>query len=106
MHKSAPLVSIIVPVYNREALLPICLESLRQQTADLWECIVIDDGSTDNTMAIARSICERDSRLKVISRTEGKKGAAAARNEGLRQASGAYVMFLDSDDVLSPGSIA
>lgn len=101
-----PQISVIVPVFNREALLRSCLESVSSQTWSAWECIVVDDGSTDASFAVAESFAARDSRFKALSCGSTRKGAASARNQGLRCAIGAYIMFLDSDDVLSPGCLA
>jgi hypothetical protein len=100
------LVSIIVPVYNRDALLPRCLGSIEQQTFKEWECLVVDDGSTDASVQIANAFRKRDSRFKVFARRSRQKGAAACRNEGIQQAAGEYVMFLDSDDLLRESCLA
>jgi glycosyltransferase involved in cell wall biosynthesis len=101
-----PLVSIIVPVYDRAALLSQCLRSIEQQTFKEWECLVIDDGSTDSSVHIANAFRERDSRFRAFTRGCRQKGAAACRNEGLQQAKGEYVIFLDSDDLLRESCLA
>jgi glycosyltransferase involved in cell wall biosynthesis len=98
---SLPLISVIVPVFNRERLLATCLESIKQQTFKFWECIIVDDGSTDSSLAIAKSFSDKDKRFKAFARTRPNKGAGACRNEGVKCASGAFVVFLDSDDLLS-----
>jgi GT2 family glycosyltransferase len=89
-----PTVSVIIPAYNAAATLPATLASLRSQTWTDWEAIVVDDGSTDDTAAIARQI--DDPRIRVLSGENG--GQAIARNRGLAVAQGALVAFLDADD--------
>ncbi len=89
-------VSIIVPVYNCEAYLERCFDSIKGQTLTDWECIVIDDGSTDNSGRICDSYASEDSRFKVIH--QENRGVSAARNAGLGAAAGEYVGFVDSDD--------
>ena len=88
--------SIIVPVYNVERFLPRCLDSLRKQTYEEYEVILVDDGSTDMSGTICDRYEEMDSRFKVIHKHNA--GLAAARNTGLDNAQGTYIMFLDSDD--------
>ena len=95
-----PLVSVIVPSFNYGHFLPATLESVRRQTWDAWECIVVDDGSTDDTSEVALAHAQRDPRIKYVYRANG--GLAAARNTGLRAATGDYVQFLDADDALEP----
>lgn len=92
------LFSIIIPVYNVEQYLRDCLESVLNQTFTDWEAICVNDGSMDGSAAILSSFAERDSRIIVLS--QSNLGTAAARNAGLRKASGDYVFFLDSDDWL------
>jgi glycosyltransferase involved in cell wall biosynthesis len=88
-------VSIIIPVYNGEKFIGECLESIAKQLYSNFECIIVDDGSTDRTIDVIQGVA--DSRFKII---EGEhKGSSAARNRGFLQASGQYVLFLDSDDV-------
>lgn len=101
-----PLLSVVVPVFNRQCLLVPCLESVSRQTLRSWECIVVDDGSSDSSLVVARSFAAKDSRFKALSRTRARKGAAACRNEGLASATGKLVMFLDSDDLLSENCLA
>lgn len=92
------IISVIVPVYNVETYLPECVESLLGQTYPHLEIILIDDGSTDGSGAICDEFAARDSRIRVIHQQNG--GAAAAKNAGLRIATGTYLAFLDSDDKL------
>ncbi|HVV54563.1 MAG TPA: glycosyltransferase family A protein [Mucilaginibacter sp.] len=97
-----PLVSIIIPVYNAEKYLAASVRSAIAQTWPNKEIIVIDDGSTDNSLEIAKSF-ESDT-VNVIG--QENKGASVARNQGLERASGSYIQFLDADDMLSPDKIA
>ena len=98
-----PLISVIVPVYNGEAFLGQCLESIAAQDYARLEIIIVDDGSTDGTAAISDRWAERDSRVRVIHQPNG--GHSAARNAGLDAMSGELMMMVDSDDVLHPDFI-
>jgi glycosyltransferase involved in cell wall biosynthesis len=99
-----PLVSIIIPAYNRQRSLPRAIESILNQTHRDLEIIVVDDGSTDNTAAIAEEFALRDFRIRLI--CHGKnRGAQAARNTGARSANGRWLNFFDSDDWMLPTSI-
>ena len=89
-------VSIIICNYNYEKYIGDALESVLHQTIPDWECIVIDDGSTDNSVDIIKSYVERDSRFRLIQTEHG--GTSRARNAGLDVATGEYIAFLDSDD--------
>jgi len=91
-------ISIIVPCYNQAAYLDECLQSLTDQTFTDWECIIVNDGSDDNTEEIAQKWVEKDSRFQYISKKN--EGISSARNTGLQKASGDYIQFLDSDDTL------
>ncbi|UOQ98307.1 glycosyltransferase [Hymenobacter sp. 5317J-9] len=94
------LVSIIVPCRNYGALLPEALDSVLAQTHAEWECLVVDDGSTDSTPAVAARYAARDPRMRYLPRPH--LGASAARNHGLREARGRFIQFLDADDLLPP----
>lgn len=94
------VISVIVPVYNVARYLPQCLDSILSQDHRDLEVIVIDDGSTDGSGAICDEYARRDSRVRVIHQKNG--GAAAAKNAGLRVATGEYLSFVDSDDFLEP----
>lgn len=96
------LVSVVVPVYNVAAYLPECLQSILAQDHEKLEVILIDDGSTDGSGALCDEFAARDNRVRVIHQKNG--GAAAAKNAGLRAATGEYLSFVDSDDVLEPGA--
>ncbi|MGR3855005.1 glycosyltransferase family 2 protein [Chryseobacterium indologenes] len=93
-----PKISVIVPCYNQEKYLDECLQSLMNQSFTDWECIVVNDGSTDGTADIAKRWVEKDSRVIYIDKENG--GISSARNAGLEKASGDYIQFLDSDDTL------
>ena len=96
-----PLVSIIIPCYNAEQWIAECIQSALDQTWPNKEVIVIDDGSTDASLAIAQRFAS--DLVKVI--TQVNSGAAAARNRGLREAQGDYIQYLDADDLVSPDKI-
>lgn len=90
------MISIIVPVYNVEAYLPQCLDSLIHQTYNDIEIICVNDGSKDRSLEILKKYANKDRRIKLISREN--KGISISRNEALNIAAGEYVMFVDSDD--------
>lgn len=92
-------VSVIVPVYNVEKYLGSCLSSCINQTLYDIEIICVNDGSTDNSPQILQVFAEKDHRIKIINKKNG--GLSSARNEGIRNACGSIIMFLDSDDYLS-----
>ena len=94
------LVSVVVPVRNRERLLPATLESVLAQTLSDWECIVVDDGSTDGTPDVIERYRACDRRIRGVRSRAGS--AAGARNHGLRASRGRHVAFLDSDDLFPP----
>jgi len=97
----SPIVSIIIPTYNRAATLPRAIDSVIAQTVDTWEIIVIDDGSTDNTSDITKKYQRKlGDRIQYIS--QSNQGASAARNAGIDAASRTFVAFLDSDDEYVP----
>jgi glycosyltransferase involved in cell wall biosynthesis len=102
--KALPTVSVVIPAYERAAVLPRALASVAAQTAAPLECIVVDDGSRDATATVARSHAGRVPGLCVLERANG--GAGAARNAGLRRARGDLVAFLDSDDEWFPEHLA
>lgn len=97
-------VSVIVPVYNVEPYLQECLDSVLSQTGVDLEVICINDGSTDGSSEILKRAAEEDSRVRII--TQENRGQSAARNRALEVATGKYVYFLDSDDVLIEGMLA
>ena len=93
-----PLVSIIIPCYNYSNYLVFTLESLQEQVFKDWECLIIDDGSTDDTKLKAETFLKKDSRYRYI--YQEQKGVSAARNKGIAQSRGSYIQFLDADDFL------
>ena len=95
-----PKVSVIVPCYNQAQFLAETLDSLLAQTHENWECIIVNDGSTDDTEAVAKEYCNKDNRFIYHKKENG--GLSSARNAGLDIAQGDYVQFLDSDDILLP----
>lgn len=94
----SPLISIIVPCYNQAQYLDECLQSVIDQTYQNWECIIVNDGSTDNTKETARKWTEKDERFQYIYQENG--GLSSARNTGLEKALGDYIQFLDCDDLI------
>ena len=95
-----PKISIIVPVYKSEKYITRCIDSILAQTFTDFELILVDDGSPDNSGAICDEYASKDSRIKVIH--QANSGAAAARNTGIKESIGEYLMFCDSDDYVSP----
>ena len=93
-----PLVSIIVPCYKQAEYLPETLNSVLAQTYPNWECVIVNDGSPDNTEEVAQDYCKRDSRFKYVKKENG--GLASARNYGIQYSSGEFVLPLDADDLI------
>lgn len=97
------MVSVIIPVFNRAIMIKDTLNSLLAQTYQDWECILIDDGSTDNIDDVLKKYIENDNRFQFYKRpSKNLKGPSSCRNIGLEKAKGEYVIFLDSDDILAP----
>ena len=103
MIQRAPIVSIIVPLYNQERYLEHCLHSICNQSYHNLEVIVVNDGSTDHSLSVAESWAEKDHRIKLLNKSN--EGVTMARRDGLLQATGEYVAFVDSDDLLPPHSV-
>lgn len=98
-----PLVSIIIPTYNRAQLIGETLNSVLAQTYKNWECIVVDDGSSDTTEAIVNLFMQQDSRFHYVHRKKNYlPGGNGARNYGFSLAKGKYIQFFDSDDIMHP----
>lgn len=95
-----PCFSIVIPTYNRAHMLPKALESVYHQTFPDWECIIVDDGSTDNTKEIVQKWTDRDNRFRYIYQQNAER--SAARNKGIENAKGEWICFLDSDDYFLP----
>src|SRR4051812_16283620 len=98
MPGGSPRLSFITPAYNAAPTIPDTLASLRAQTLQDWRAVVVDDGSTDATVSIVRSLA--DPRIAIIS--QPNQGLAGARNTGLRHATTPFVSFLDADDTVAP----
>jgi glycosyltransferase involved in cell wall biosynthesis len=95
-----PIVSVIIPAFNAKDTLNETLKSVISQTRLDWEAIIVNDGSTDETLTLAQAWCRRDPRIRLISRPN--KGLAATRNDGAAMASGPWLLFLDADDLIEP----
>lgn len=104
MTGNRPVVSIIVPCYNAEKFIGRGISSIIHQTCPDWELILIDDGSTDSTAGICQKAAAEDKRVHFVE--QKNQGVSAARNAGLDMAKGQYVMFMDSDDYVSPDILA
>lgn len=101
---SRPRFSVVVPAYNAQDTLADTLEGVFEQTYDRWECIVVDDGSTDDTLAVARSFEERDPRFRVVS--QENRGTGGAYNTGVAAAVGEWISICSADDRLLPATLA
>ena len=95
---AGPRVTVVIPCFNQGAYLAEALDSVRGQTFSDWECIVVDDGSTDSTAQVGQAYAHRDPRIRYVRQRNG--GLSSARNRGLELARAAYVQFLDADDLL------
>jgi glycosyltransferase involved in cell wall biosynthesis len=104
MPKEKPTVSIIIPTYNRAQLIGRSIHSVLNQTYQDFEIIVVDDGSTDNTAEVIKKFQEKEKRIRYIKQARNK-GAAAARNTGIKNAKGEFIAFQDSDDEWLPGKL-
>ena len=96
--REAPLVSVIMPSYNAERFIDAAIASVVEQSMENWELIIIDDGSCDRSVALAKAWQEKDGRICVL-QNEKNSGVAKTRNRGIELAKGQYIAFLDSDDV-------
>lgn len=103
-NRNGPLISVIIPVYNAEKYLPVCLDSLLAQTYPNLELVCVNDGSPDGSQAVLERYARQDSRVKVFCKENG--GVSAARNFGMRQAQGKYISFVDADDFVTPQHFA
>lgn len=102
MRRKKPILSIVMPVYNSEKTLEKAIESVMSQSASV-ELIIIDDGSTDQTLKIAKSFSKKSTVIKIV--TQQNSGPAQARNTGISRAQGEYILFLDADDEFLPESL-
>ena len=98
------LISIIIPVYNAEKYLEQCVASLVAQSDTNWEAVLVDDGSKDVSGLLCDDFARKDNRIRVVHQCN--QGVSAARNTGIQNARGTYVMFLDADDPLAPGTFS
>ncbi len=98
------LFSIITPVYNRQASIGVAIDSMLAQTYLNWELLLVDDGSTDETATICKEYAQRDERIRYMYKENG--GVSSARNRGLSEAKGDYILFLDSDDCFKPQTLS
>jgi glycosyltransferase involved in cell wall biosynthesis len=98
-----PLISVVTPAYNVESCISETIISVLAQTFTDFEYLIIDDGSTDNTVAIANSFACQDTRIRVISQTN--RGCAGARNTGVNNSQGEYISFVDGDDIWHPDKL-
>ncbi len=98
-----PLVSILIPLYNQERYLGKCVKSICNQTYKNLEIIIVNDGSNDKSLSIARELALKDKRIKVFDKKN--EGTIFARRDGYLRSKGAYLTFVDSDDMLLPGAI-
>ena len=96
-------VSVIVPFYNNEKYIKTCVDSIRSQTYQNLEILLIDDGSTDSSGELLKDCAKTDSRIRLI--YQKNQGVAAARNRGLDEATGKYLTFVDGDDYIAPDYI-
>ena len=98
-----PLVSIIIPCLNRAHLITETLDSVLLQSHSHWECIIVDDGSTDGTQMVVEGYCKNETRIQFHDRPQDQpKGANACRNSGFKFAQGDYIQWFDSDDLMHP----
>ncbi|KGO89081.1 glycosyltransferase family 2 protein [Flavobacterium suncheonense] len=99
-----PLVSIITPTFNSAKYIEATVVSVQQQTHNNWELLIVDDGSSDETVAVVKTLCQNEPRIKFFPLPENV-GPAKARNVGIENATGAYMTFLDADDLWFPDFI-
>ena len=103
-HRSEPLVSVVMPVFNGETFLPEAIESILGQTFGGFELLVVDDGSTDGSRDVAARFARLDSRVRTV--CGGHRGAVACMNEGVRRSRGQWVARMDQDDIALPDRLA
>lgn len=96
-------ISVIIPVYNREQVVSTCVEGILNTQFTDFEVLLIDDGSSDNSLSVCQKLSQKYDNVKVIS--QQNRGVSAARNNGIRNASGDYILFSDSDDTFFPNAL-
>ncbi|MDE6918186.1 MAG: glycosyltransferase, partial [Lachnospiraceae bacterium] len=104
MQEQNSLISVIVPIYNAEKYLSKCLDCVVRQTYNNLEIILVNDGSVDQSQKICENYAKRDKRIQIIQKEN--EGVSAARNDGMKKSKGAYIAFIDADDVIFPEYIA
>ena len=97
-----PLVSVVIPTWNRAGLIVRAINSVLSQTYSNWELIIVDDGSTDNTDEVVKKFQENDTRIRFIKHEKNSGGNSVPKNIGIKNAAGEYIAFLDSDDEYLP----
>ena len=101
-----PLISIIIPIYNRSDIIVHTLESIIKQSYENWECILVDDGSDDDIEIVVNIFCKKDKRFSFYRRPNNlSKGPSSCRNFGFYKSTGAYIKWFDSDDILLPDAL-
>lgn len=98
------LISVVIPIYNVGSYLGKTLESVRTQSYNSWECLMVDDGSTDESANVCKHYLELDNRFVYIKKSNG--GVSSARNRGIRESKGLWILFLDGDDILLPDALS
>src|SRR5262245_65366401 len=98
--------SVGIPAHNAAGTLAATLDSLLAQTRRDWQAIIVDDGSTDATRAVATGYAARDKRFSLLANDDAPLGVSAARNRGLAAATGRWLLFLDADDTIEPAFVA
>lgn len=93
------MITVVIPVYNTEKYIGRCMDSVLDSTYQNFELIVVDDGSTDNSLEVCRQYSRKDDRIKVFA--QEKRGVSAARNRGIEESNGEWIVFVDSDDMIS-----
>lgn len=102
LDQNNPTISIITPSFNRASLVSETAASIFNQTYSNWEWVIVDDGSTDNSLEILQQFAAADPRVKVYQRDRNPKGACTCRNIAVERSTGQYLVFLDTDDLLAP----
>lgn len=98
------MVTIVIPCYNQAKYIQHTLDSVKSQTYRDWECIIVNDGSTDDSASVVQNYIQQDVRIRLVE--QDNQGLSAARNTGIRNANGKYIQFLDADDILLPDKLA
>jgi GT2 family glycosyltransferase len=101
---TAPCVSVVIPCYKQAHFLKECVASLRAQSHDQWEAVIVDDGSPDHTADVVQQLAREDPRVRLVRKSNG--GLSSARNAGLANVRGDFIQFLDADDLLEPDKLS